>query len=221
MEHKSVAKIISWNIDCEAICASAAKISTTSGNAIEIFEKCKSNPQNTDLVKKVLQSGHRSVIEHAVFSIAFWDVSAFVEQFLIECRLASFTVKSRRYVNFSNLGYFVPPALSGKSLHLYCEYMDLLFSGYRSLLESGIPKEDARFLLPYSFCSNFYCTINARELINLISSIIYGRGQNVPELQDIARQLILQIGDIFPVLLSELDCQAGAPRHNCETLVKH
>lgn len=218
MEHKSVAKIISWNIDCEAICASAAKISTTSGNAIEIFEKCKSNPQNTDLVKKVLQSGHRSVIEHAVFSIAFWDVSAFVEQFLIECRLASFTVKSRRYVNFSNLGYFVPPALSGKSLHLYCEYMDLLFSGYRSLLESGIPKEDARFLLPYSFCSNFYCTINARELINLISSIIYGRGQNVPELQDIARQLILQIGDIFPVLLSELDCQAGAPRHNCETL---
>ena len=51
MEHKSVAKIISWNIDCEAICASAAKISTTSGNAIEIFEKCKSNPQNTDLVK--------------------------------------------------------------------------------------------------------------------------------------------------------------------------
>ena len=165
MEHKSVAKIISWNIDCEAICASAAKISTTSGNAIEIFEKCKSNPQNTDLVKKVLQSGHRSVIEHAVFSIAFWDVSAFVEQFLIECRLASFTVKSRRYVNFSNLGYFVPPALSGKSLHLYCEYMDLLFSGYRSLLESGIPKEDARFLLPYSFCSNFYCTINARELI--------------------------------------------------------
>ena len=71
MEHKSVAKIISWNIDCEAICASAAKISTTSGNAIEIFEKCKSNPQNTDLVKKVLQSGHRSVIEHAVFSIAF------------------------------------------------------------------------------------------------------------------------------------------------------
>lgn len=50
MEHKSVAKIISWNIDCEAICASAAKISTTSGNAIEIFEKCKSNPQNTDLI---------------------------------------------------------------------------------------------------------------------------------------------------------------------------
>ena len=32
------------------------------------------------------------------------------------------------------------------------------------LLEAGVPREDARFLLPYAFHSNFYCTLNAREL---------------------------------------------------------
>lgn len=205
MPHKSVAKIISWNTDCEAICASAAKISTTKGNANEIFETTKGSPKNADLIEKVLRSGHKSVIEHAVFSIAFWDVSAFVEQFLIECRLASFTVKSRRYVDFSNLGYYIPSDLSEESRQLYCAYMDLLFNGYQSLLELGIPKEDARFLLPYSFCSNFYCTLNARELSGLISSIQSGRGQNVPELQDLAQQLIRQVEAISPALLSELD----------------
>ncbi len=205
MLHKSVAKIISWNIDNEAVCASAAKISTTKGNANEIFEGSKHNNKNAELIKKVLQSGHKSIIEHAVFSIAFWDASAFAEQYLIECRLASFTVKSRRYVDFSNLGYFIPSDLYGKSLTNYCEYMELLFEGYKTLLEKGIPKEDARFLLPYSFCSNFYCTLNARELGNLISSIKYGRGKNIPELQDLAQQLIEQVSDIFPALLSELE----------------
>lgn len=205
MLHTPIAKIISWNIDNEAVCASAAKMSTTKGNANEIFEQAKNNPHNTALIQKVLCSGHKSVIEHAVFSIAFWDVSAYVEQFLIECRLASFTVKSRRYVDFSNLGYFIPPNLAGENKLLYCKYMNLLFNGYKSLLEASIPKEDARFLLPYSFCSNFYCTLNARELGNLISSIMHGRGRNIPELKNLAQQLIIQIADVFPALLPELE----------------
>lgn len=218
MTRNSVAKIISWNVDNEAVCASAAKMSTTKGNANEIFEKSRNNQQNTDLIKKVLRSGHKSVIEHAVFSIAFWDVSAFVEQFLIECRLASFTVKSRRYVDFSSLGYIIPSDLCGESLMHYREYMDLLFGGYKVLLEMGIPKEDARFLLPYSFCSNFYCTLNARELANLISSIKYGRGKNIPELQNLAQQLIEQISDIFPALLPEFDCESNTTCDNNDTI---
>lgn len=218
MTRNSVAKIISWNVGNEAVCASAAKMSTTKGNANEIFEKSRNNPQNTDLIKKVLRSGHKSVIEHAVFSIAFWDVSAFVEQFLIECRLASFTVKSRRYVDFSSLGYIIPSDLCGESLMHYREYMDLLFGGYKVLLEMGIPKEDARFLLPYSFCSNFYCTLNARELANLISSIKYGRGKNIPELQNLAQQLIEQISDIFPALLPEFDCESNTTCDNNDTI---
>lgn len=205
MIRKSVAKIISWNTNNDAVCASAAKMSTTKGNAIEIFERTKGNPQNTELIKKVLRSGHKSVIEHAVFSIAFWDVSAFVEQYLIECRLASFTVKSRRYVDFSNLGYLVPQELSGESLERYRDYMDFLFHAYSSLLAMGIPKEDARFLLPYSFCSNFYCTMNARELVNLINSIRNGRGRMIPELQELAQQIVEQIAEIFPALMTEFD----------------
>ncbi len=205
MSHQSVAKIISWNTDNDAVCASAAKMSTTKGNANEIFEKTKGNPQNTELIKKVMSSGHKSVIEHAVFSIAFWDVSAFVEQYLIECRLASFTVKSRRYVDFSNQGYLIPDELTGDSLALYQEYMTLLFQGYQALLDLDIPKEDARFLLPYSFCSNFYCTLNARELGQLISSMKYGRGKHIPELVNLAQQLEDQLATVFPALLWDIN----------------
>lgn len=205
MKLQPCAKIISYNNNCNEVCASAARISTTLGSADEIFEKAIGNPRNLDLIAKVLKSGHKSLIEHAVFTIAFWNVSAFVEQYLIECRLASFTVKSRRYVDFSKSGYYTPPDLSETASAQYQHYMDLLFSTYGLLLDEGVPKEDARFVLPYSFHSSFYCTINARELAHLIFSIKYGRGRNIPELHNLAEQLISQVKDIFPCLLPDLD----------------
>lgn len=206
MNVQSQAKIISYNLNCGEICASAARISTTPGNANEIFELAKGNPKNPNLVQKVLRSGHKSIIEHAVFTIAFCNSSVFVEQYLIECRLASFTIKSRRYVDFSNLGYYIPPELEGEPLARYRRYMDGLFSAYGALLDAGVPKEDARFLLPYSFHSNFYCTLNARELAHIIRSIRYGRGRNIPELNDLADQLVSQLEAVFPALLPELEC---------------
>lgn len=216
MVHRSIAKIVSWNLENEAACASAARISTTEGSACEIFEAARTDPRNAALIEKVMRSGHSSVIEHAVFTIAFQDVSAFVEQYLIECRLASFTVKSRRYVDFSGLGYHVPPELEGGCLSLYREYMDGLFHGYQALLDHGIPREDARFILPYAFCSNLYCTLNARELLLLIRSVRCGRGRDVPELQDLAQQLTQQLAELFPVLLSQSGDSAAQDRDSGE-----
>lgn len=205
MESKSIAKIISYNLYGENICASAAKISTTTGNAYEIFEGSQDCSKNRNLIKKVLSSGHKSIIEHMVFTIAMQNVSAYVEQFFIEFRLASFTVKSRRYVDFGGLGYYVPPDLDDHSRTQYCQYMELLFETYRMMQESGIPKEDARFILPYSFHSNFYCTLNARELVNIIHSIRCGRGCHIPELRNIADQIVNQLEELCPSVLFCLD----------------
>ena len=137
MERELHAKIISRNANSEEVCASAARISTTAGDALTIFEGAQENFKNRALIEKVLASGHKSLTEHAVFTIALRDVSVFAEQFFIECRLASFTVKSRRYVDFSRLGYYVPPELEGEELALYRRYMDRLFAAYQALLEAG------------------------------------------------------------------------------------
>lgn len=204
MNASSNVKIISINADCNAVCAAAARISTTVGTADEIFLKSKDNYKNSSLISKVLDSGHQSIIEHATFTIAFTNVSAFVEQFFIEHRLASFTVKSRRYVDFSNIGYYIPIDLDGDSRTSYKQLMDTAIIVYEQLLKFGIPKEDARFALPYSFYSNFYCTINARELMHIINSIRLGRGRNILELQDVAKQLVEQLEEQFPVILDNL-----------------
>ena len=95
--------------DCnEEVCAAAGRISTQSGTALEIFERSHDEDKNTSLIGKVTRSGHTSTIEHIFFNLAFENVSVVVEQFMIEFRLASFTVKSRRYVDFSDCGYYNP-----------------------------------------------------------------------------------------------------------------
>lgn len=200
MEKRSQVELVSYNIKNVEICASAARISTTAGNALEVLEKSRGNEKNADLIRKVLQSGHKSIMEHVVFTFAFKDVSAFVEQFFIECRLASFTVKSRRYVDFGGLGYYMPPDLEGEDRDHYRQYMDKLFGAYKMLLDNGVPKEDARFLLPYSFHSNFYCTMNARQLEHTVWDMRKGRGRGIPELQDIADQIKRQAEAAFPCM---------------------
>ncbi|HBU11753.1 MAG TPA: FAD-dependent thymidylate synthase [Clostridiales bacterium] len=204
MNKESIVKIISCNTDGAKICAAAARISTTKGTALTILESDRPAQKDDELIQKVLSSGHKSVIEHAVFTIAFNNVSAFVEQFLIEFRLASFTVKSRRYVDFGAMGYYIP-ALPDRAGEEYCAHMDYLFGEYNYLIAEGMPKEDARFVLPYCFYSNFYCTMNGRELTHVLRSIYWGRGAVYDELRAIADQLKSQLAQVFPSILGEIE----------------
>ncbi|EOS24017.1 thymidylate synthase, flavin-dependent [Lachnospiraceae bacterium 3-1] len=204
---KSSAKILFYNDNSDSIVAAAGRISTTKGSAIEIYEKSceKDITENIALIQKIMSSGHTSVLEHVFLNLAFEHVSVFVEQFIIEFRLASFTVKSRRYVDFGNMGYVMPEfggekEKSGKMRKLYEKHMDFLFAEYHNLLEQGIPKEDARFVLPYSFRSNFYCTVNAREFLKIVNEMVWGRGKEYPEIAALGESLRKQCEERMPFL---------------------
>ena len=195
---KESARIILKNADGLRAVASAARISTTQGSALEIFEKSGDAQKDMKLVQKVLASGHRSVIEHQTFSVAFDGVSVLVEQFLIEFRLASYLVKSRRYVDFSAAGFVIPEDLPEEMREKYCAQMEYLFDVYSKLLERGVPREDARFVLPYCFRSNFYVTVNARELVLMICQMAYGRGSRFAEIRALGLSLAEQFDELYP-----------------------
>ena len=195
---KSRAIILLENPEALRIVASSARISTQQGSAMEIYAKSGDAEKDKKLVGKVLSSGHKSVIEHQTLSIAFDNVSVLVEQFIIEFRLASYTVKSRRYVDFSDAGYVIPDNISGELRSVYCERTEALFGVYEQLLEMGVPKEDARFVLPYGFRSNFFVTVNARELIWMITAMLHGRGKSYPEIVSIGMQLKEQFDALYP-----------------------
>ncbi len=199
----SIVKIINANIKSIDVAAASGRISTKNGSALSIFNSSENNSNNLNLIKKVLSSGHKSLIEHITFNIAFNNVSAFVEQFIIEYRLASFTVQSRRYVDFRDVGFFIDESLPDIIKIQYENNMVRLFNDYTELVELGIPKEDARFVLPYCFFSNFYCTCNARELVHIICDMLYGKGRDFKELSKIGNSLKQQFDEIIPDVIEQ------------------
>ena len=199
--YEGKARILVENRDARRIVASAARISTTQGTALTVYERSGDGEKDIRLIRKVLSSGHKSVLEHQNVSIAFDNVSVLAEQFMIEHRLASYTVKSRRYVDHAGAGYVIPDGMDGALKEAYCAGMDRLFALYAKLEEAGVPKEDARFVLPYSFRSNFYMTLNARELVRLISEMLFGRAAHVSELRNLGEQLAAQMERNYPGVL--------------------
>jgi flavin-dependent thymidylate synthase len=227
-------------IEPERICTAAARLSTKPGTCSEILDAVDpADPGNT--IKNVVKLGHTSVVEHACFTVAFENVSAFIEQFVIEFRLGSYTVKSRRYVDFGDAGYVVPffsiedteqehlgfadaeeeperfyvmPELAyarhgGAFYRKYVDHMNFLFGEYRHLVASGVPIEDARFLLPYSFKSNFFCTMNARELGHFLKAALYGRGRKYREVNTLAKNLKEQLEAAAPRIFGDVKKPKG------------
>ena len=197
MEQQPTVKIIASSSAGNLVVAAGGRISTTQGTALEIFERTKTRENNANLIEKVVNSGHTSVLEHQFFSVAFDSVSVFTEQFVIEFRLGSYTVQSRRYVDYSKAGFYVPPLPDHLTVE-FTSHMQSLFNDYTKLLTMGIPKEDARFLLPYCFRSNFLCTMNARELMYMVNVMTVGRGRYYPELRMLGESLKEQLREYFP-----------------------
>ena len=189
----------------EEVCAAAGRISTQKGTALEIFARSHDGEKNANLIGKVTASGHTSTVEHVFFNLAFNNVSVVVEQFMIEFRLASFTVKSRRYVDFADSGYYVPAFKDAALKDAYTAHMDSLFALYAKLCDAGVPKEDARFVLPYCFYSNFFCSLGGRELINVLRSMLFGRGSAYPEIRAIGESLLAQAKEAAPGVFNNFE----------------
>ena len=126
------------------IVATAAKLSRFDGNVLEIYENLTGNyEENVNFIKRVIKMGHDSIIDHDYVVFALKDVSMLVEQTIIKQRICSFTIKSRREVNFSNAGYYVPTFLDENNQvlsneielqNLYREHIDSLFQEYNTLI---------------------------------------------------------------------------------------
>ncbi|MBR3552576.1 MAG: FAD-dependent thymidylate synthase [Clostridia bacterium] len=189
----------------EEVCAAAGRISTQQGSALEIFDRSHDAEKNQKLIGKVTASGHTSTVEHVFFNLAFENVSVVVEQFMIEFRLASFTVKSRRYVDFSDCGYFVPAFRDPANEAVFRQQMDKLFGVYTALCAADVPKEDARFVLPYCFYSNFFCSLGGRELLHVLDEMLYGRGKDFAEIHDIGVSLLKQCREAAPGVFADFE----------------
>lgn len=145
---------------------------------------------------------HGSCYEHATFTFAIEGVSRVLTHQLVRHRLASFSQQSQRYVKTSDNAVYRPMSLTGNTdaEYLYFKAVDEAFHAYEKLVEMGIPKEDARYVLPEGILSNILVTMNARELMHFFGLRCCTRAQE--EIRMLANEMLEEARKAAPKIFN-------------------
>jgi thymidylate synthase (FAD) len=189
----------------EETVALAAKL-CYSDSAIGELKEGVSKKDVSAFIRKLMDMGHLSPIEHASFTFALEGVSRSLLAQITRHRIASFSVKSQRYVRAKGgFNYIIPPAIKALGSDAVKEFegqMDTIYSfyeGWLKRLESGEKgNEDARFLLPNAAESKMIITMNARELLHFFSLRCCNRAQW--EIREAAWEMLRLVSRVAPNL---------------------
>ena len=193
-------KLLRYTADSELLCGAAASATIKSGRPSEILEKMDAETAKRK-IRQVTGYGHASVIEHASFTFSIEDVSRALTHQLVRHRIASYTQQSQRYVTYDTLEkYVTPPSITNdqQAKKTFDDTLEKISETYQKLLKIGIPKEDARFILPNAAKTNIIVTMNARELRHFFNLRCCARAQW--EIRQAALEMLKQAKKTAPAL---------------------
>lgn len=203
--------------------ASAAKLCYSSSTISNLTENL-TDEKAASFVEMLSEIGHESPIEHASFTFGIEGVSRSLLAQITRHRMASFSVKSQRYVREGAFEYVTPPDIADnpEALALYEEIMAEDQRKYDKLAEILKKKhidtflaegkdqktaerlaekkaiEDARFVLPNACETQLVMTMNARSLHNFFKHRCCNRAQW--EIREIANQMLKLCLEVAPNL---------------------
>ena len=222
--------LLAYTPNPERTVACAAKLCYSSSTINDLNEGL-TDEKVSSFVEMLSEIGHESPIEHASFTFGIEGVSRSLLAQITRHRIASYSVKSQRYVAEGSFEYVTPPEIAedAEALALYKEIMDkdqqvydriteiLTEKHKKAFLEEGKDEktaarlaqkkaiEDARFVLPNSCETKMVVTMNARSLHNFFRHRCCNRAQW--EIRDVANQMLALVKEVSP----ELFKKAGPP----------
>jgi len=219
--------LVSHTPNPEQLVASAAKVCYSSLTPEEIIDRVGENEEQTaKYLDMLVQLGHESPIEHISFTFCVSGVSRSLLAQLTRHRIASYSVRSQRYVSEKNFEVVVPPQIAEdpESLAIYEQTVAACREGYEKLTarmtqriveREGIDPqnkaamaaasrkaaEDARFVLPNACETQLFFTMNARSLLNFFRHRCCSRAQW--EIRDMAEQMLALVYPVAPHIFAQ------------------
>ncbi|MFI3115005.1 MAG: FAD-dependent thymidylate synthase [Clostridia bacterium] len=230
-----IVELIAHTNNAEKIVSAAAKTCYSSVAPSEILDNLD-DEKTSKFIDMLMDLGHTSTIEHVSFTFSIEGVSRSLLAQFTRHRIASFSVRSQRYVSEKGFEFVVPPAIlkNEKAQEIYLKAMqddvdtynklaDALYEdAYNELLEQGVDEkkakgiakkraiEDARYVLPNSCKTNLVATFNARSLYNFFELRCCERAQW--EIRELAFEMYKLVREVAPTLFSKAgpSCVYGA-----------
>jgi thymidylate synthase (FAD) len=151
------------------------------------------------IIQKYISMGHESMIEMGDATF-FIECSRPVGNELVRHRIASYQQESQRFAKVEASGdldtYFFPEFKDEETEVLYDRAIQHSIKAYQDLLDAGVPKQIARYVLPGAMRTRIIMKTNAREWRHIIKLRTDKSAQ--PEMRELMLQVYDQLVDIFP-----------------------
>jgi thymidylate synthase (FAD) len=166
-------KLIAYTSDPEKVIELCGRVSHRSDKKID-------NESAGPFCKKMIQLGHLSTLESASATFLISGISRAASHQIVRNRLCSIVQMSQRYVDQSDIGFVIPESIMREpnALGLFKRSIDDAKRTYEILISQyGIPREDARFLLPEATETELSITANFREYLHVIDERVSRHAQ--------------------------------------------
>lgn len=213
--------LLAYTPEPERTVAAAAKLCYSSSGINQLNDSL-TDEKAASFVEMLSEIGHESPIEHASFTFGIEGVSRSLLAQITRHRMASFSVKSQRYVREGSFEYVTPPEIAAEpeAKKIYDEIMAddqerydrlaviLKEKHIKTFMAEGKDEktaarlaekkaiEDARFVLPNACETQMVMTMNARSLMNFFKVRCCRRAQW--EIQDVANQMLALVSAVAP-----------------------
>lgn len=218
-------QLLQYTPNAEQLVAAAAKLCYSSAGISDVMEKL--DAEKTEKFLNMLASiGHESPTEHVCFTFGIEGVSRSLLAQLTRHRIASYSVKSQRYVTEGAFSFVIPPEIEAneKAKEIYLSAMERDQTDYDALTEilfqkhfnqmkiNGIDEktakinaqkkaiEDARYVLPNACETKLMATFNVRSLHNFFAHRLCERAQW--EIRAMAEEMLRLVKEVAPTLFA-------------------
>ncbi len=176
------------------------------------------------VLRMMIENDYGSVLEHIIIKFDIKMTKGNAPE-LLEHRMTSHSGFSTRYIQ-ANKGiekeepiyeiivpYHLLEDKNQEFQRIFLEKIKQSIETYESFIDAGLPRESARYLLP--FCQAvaiYHFTINLRSLLNLFSLRLCVRTS--PEFRCLASQLYFNLTNKLPIIKGMVGCR-GFIRGTC------
>lgn len=164
-------------------------------NILGAMSKCYEKKVSLKGLQHCIDAGHLSVLEHgqATFDI---ECSLAVLGQITRHRHLSFTVKSTRGANFEKK-FYIPEKIKNSDFHsTFLNTISRCMSLYQSMIDDGIPHEDAAYILPKGIITKLRVTGNLRAWFEYLPKRLCKRA--MPEHRKIAEAIHVELSKAIP-----------------------
>jgi len=162
-----------------------------------------------EFIRRIIKSGHESVIEHSFLTVKFICDRGVTHE-LVRHRLAAYSQESTRYANYSMDRFgseitVIKPCFfeeGSDEYNIWLKAMEQAEKNYMELLKLGARPEEARSVLPNSLKAEIVMSANFREWRHVFRLRCSKRAH--PQIREIMIPLLEELKKRVPVIFDDI-----------------